>query len=135
MKGLVITKNRLEFERSKLEYLTKIEKIFSQKEYEKIYLVFYTLGSPNEYYCKCIPIEDYREAYYECFVDNRDFVTRDINDLIKFLTANYEENDCLDFLYNNDILDFMSLFKDFLKHKKINTNDIKNLEDLYEKEN
>ena len=135
MKGLVITKNRLEFEKSKLEYLTKIEKIFNQKEYENIYIVFYVLGLPNEYWCKCIPIDDFKNAYYEHFVDNRDFVTRDVNDLIKFLTANYKENDCIDFLYNDDILDFTSLFKDFLKYKKINTKDIKKLEDLYEKEN
>ena len=102
MNSLIIISSRNNFEFRKNFFVLKMDKFFKENTYEKIYLVFYQNNLIDEYWCKCIPISDYKDGYIQHLNYDKDFIRQNIDYLQKYLIDDFQVNDNIT-LFNNDL--------------------------------
>lgn len=102
MKSLIIISDKTDYEFSKKIYTSQIDKIFRKKIFEKIYLVFYSNDLIDEYWCKCIPIQNYADGYIRHLNYDKDFIRANIDYLQRFLLDDINSDNSI-FLYNSGL--------------------------------
>ncbi len=130
MNSLVIISNKNNYEFNKEFYVAQFDKFFKKHIFEKIYLVFYINDLIDEYWCKCIPINDYTKGYISHLDYDEDFIRRNIDYLQRYLENDIKSDDNV-VLYSDNLS--IGLVNKLLK--KLQSNDkqltiIKNLEEL-----